>query len=118
MIARDTTLSSLYDARDKLADLIVQWAPDPCADPQARAAQADQLKGLILQRDQVNGAINAVIATAFQSVASPELVAASQELRGATDRLEQFGQTMDQLQGALKLADDIVQVASKVMKLA
>jgi hypothetical protein len=117
MIARDTTLSALYDARDTLADLIVGWAPDPQADAQVRAEQARQLKQLILQRDHINGAINDVILTKFQNVATPELLAAAQELRATTDRLEQFGKAVDELNAVIRVADDIVGAAAKVIKL-
>jgi len=118
MVARDMTLGSLYDARSRLGDLIVSWTPDPNADAVTRDAQADQLKQLILERDLVNGAINAVIATEFASIPTPELMAAAKELEQATGRLDAFGRSVAEANDVIKVADTIVRGAAVVVSLA
>ncbi|OFX25073.1 MAG: hypothetical protein A2V77_05695 [Anaeromyxobacter sp. RBG_16_69_14] len=114
MVVRDITLGSLYDARAKLTDLIIAWTPDPSAESAAR----DSLDQLILERDRVNGAINAIIATAFAGIATPELVSAAQDLARLTGQLKNFGKAVAGLNAVIKLADAVVQGAARVIALA
>jgi len=118
MVARDVTLSSLFEARTKLADLIVGWAPDAAGSEAERQAQADLLNQLILQRDKVNGAINAVIAASFQAIPTLELEQAAGELARTAGELEAFGKSITQLNEVLRVADLVVQAAAKVVSLA
>lgn len=117
MIARDETLSSLFDARRRLTEFIVAFAPDPIADPQVRASQAAALEELIMRRDQVSGAINAVIAAAFKEVATPELLAAAREVRALADRMQELGKSIENLKDAIGFADEIVKATTKVVAL-
>lgn len=118
MVPRDITLSSLYEARRKLGDLIVAWAPDPKADLATREMQADQIGRLILERDRVNGAINGLIAAEFASIASQDLMEAAQALPAMTEKLSAFGKSIAEVNEVLKLADEIVQGAAKVIHIA
>jgi hypothetical protein len=118
MVARDVALDSLYDARSALTALIVGWSPDPAADPAARAEQASGLEQLILERDRVNGAINAVIAAEFQDIATAELMAAARALGAATAQLKRFGKAIAEVNEVIKVADAIVQAAASVAGLA
>ena len=118
MVARDVALSALFDARAKLAELIVGWSPEPARSEAERRAQADKLNQLILERDKVNGAINAVIAAAFQAIPTPELEKATRELAQSARDLEAFGDSIAQLNEVLRVADLVVQGAAKVVSLA
>ena len=118
MLARDTALTSLFQARSKLTELIVGWAPDPKASAKTRAAQAAGLTRLLEQRDQVVGVINALVLTKFQTVATPELLAAAKVLQQTTAKLEEFGERLGQLESVLKVADQIVTAAGKLLALA
>ena len=114
MVARDITLGSLYDARAKLTDLIMDWTPDPKVGSTAR----DSLNQLILERDRVNGAINAIIATAFANIATPELMSAAQDLGRLTGQLRTFGKAVAEVNEVIKIADAVVQGAARVIALA
>jgi hypothetical protein len=118
MVPRDLTLSSLYDARRKLGELIVRWSPDPAADAATREAQIARLEQLILERDRVNGAISGIIGAEFEAIASPELMQAAQALPAIAEKLEAFGKSIAEVNEVLKVADEIVQGAAKVLKLA
>ena len=115
MVARDNALSSLFDAREKLSDLIVAWAPDANATPEVRDAQTKQLNDLLLQRDRVNGAISEVIATAFKNIASQDLLQATNDLAAVTKQLAAFGQSIQKINEVLKIADAVVAAAGKVI---
>jgi hypothetical protein len=118
MSARDDLLENLYAARERLSDLIVGWTPDPAADPETRKKQAEGLKDLLAQRGQVNRKINEAIAAAFKDVASPELVAASEQLGSLTRELKRFGKTVADVNRVIGLADQVLAAASKVIKIA
>lgn len=111
MIARDLTLSSLYAARDQLGALIVRWGP-------SSGSQPETLHQLLLARDQVSAAINAVIAVAFRDLPSPELLAAAKELSATTARLQSFGQSIAQVNEVLNAVEQAVSLAAKVIALA
>ncbi|SRR5260370_42837 len=118
MVQRDVTLSSLFDVRRKLGELIVSWSPDPEADPATQNTQREQLNALILERDQINGAINAVIATEFAGIPSPALTQATQDLQVSAEKLDALGKTIAEINDVLKIADAVLQGAAMVIKLA
>ncbi len=118
MRGRDEVLENLYAARDRLSDLIVAWSPDPAADVSTRKKQAEDLRALLDQRDQVSGKINEIVAAAFKDVASPELVAAAKELESRTATLQTFGKTVADVKGVIKIADQVLAAAAKVIKIA
>ena len=118
MSAKDDVLQTLYAARDRLADLIVLWSPDPAANVETRKQQAADLHALVAQRDEVNARINGIIAAAFRNVASSERRWASAELGSLTEKLQNFGKTVADVNEVLKIADQVVAAASKVIKVA
>src|SRR5260370_37300745 len=105
MVQRDVILSGLFDVRRRLGELIVSWSPDPRADPATQTTQREQLNALILERDQVNGAINAVIATEFAGIPSPALSQATQDLQASAEKLDAFGRTIAEINDVVKIAD-------------
>jgi hypothetical protein len=137
VIARDLTLSSLYAARDKLGELIVRWAPEPPVgggvppptgrgqaheqsepDEATRLTQAATLRQLLLARDQVSAAVNAVIGIAFRDVPAPELLAAARALAATTAQLESFGKSVAEVNEVLKRVDQALELTAKVLALA
>lgn len=118
MRGRDEVLDNLYAARDRLSDLIVAWSPDPAADASTRKKQAEDLRALLDQREQVSGKINEIVAAAFKDVASPELVAAAKELESLTATLQTFGKTVADVKGVIKIADQVLAAGAKVIKIA
>ena len=118
MPASEPPLTSLFAARRKLSDLIVSWSPDPKAPAKVRAAQARQLNRLLEQRDQVVGVINALALTQFQGVVTTDLLAAQKVLQQTTARLDAFGESLAQLESAVKVADQLVAAAGKLLALA
>jgi hypothetical protein len=110
------TLDTLFGARDKLTDMIINLSP-PQDNPAARANAQAQLESLVTARDRVSAAINQVITTKFNDLATG-LAGAIADLKATTKTLTDLSTTLANVNTAIQLVDQIVEAVGKIIKVA
>ena len=103
-------MKNLFDQRDALSDMIIEIKP-------RNEEERNQLRTLMQRRDGITGAINQIIAQKFNEVAEglEDKISALKEL---TDRLNQLGRKIDQVQAAIQIADQTLKLISAILALA
>jgi len=108
---QQATLSNLLDARSAIMDFIVEIKPD---DDAARA----QINLLSATYDALTAAINSAIAGNFAKlVNNAQLTQALGGIKDQTGQLNQLAKTLDNLQKAIGLADQILKLATDILEL-
>ena len=110
------TLDTLFGARDKLTDMIVNLAP-PLNDPTEQANAQAQLANLVTARDRVSAAVNQIIATRFNDLVSG-LSGAIADLKAKTKALTELSTTLANVNTAIQVVDQIVEAAGRIIKVA
>ena len=106
---KSDVLDSLFAARRKVSRLIIALSPK---DDRERASLDDLLR----DRDRLTAAINQVIDQQFTASWS-KLDGAASELSIATLKLEAVEAKVDRLESALKIVDEVLAAAAKVVGL-
>lgn len=108
-------LDALFDARDKVSDLIVHVTPS--ADPERRAQDKSQLDALLRRRDRISGAINSVIEATFHR-AGADLDAAIEDLHRQTAQLNKLAETIAGVVSAIGAIDALLGLIAQIVVMA
>jgi len=108
-MSKTEILDTLFGARDRLSDMIIDLKPT--------ADHKPLLQKLVQRRDLLTGAIGQLIRSAFDE-ASANLADSLAALEKQTDVLTGLSNTLDQVAVAIQVTDQIVQLVMSVVKLA
>jgi len=103
-------LNNLEEQRDQLSEMIINNTP-------VNKTQMEQLQTLMDQRDAITGAINQIIASKFNEAAAglAEKVSALEKL---TEKLKKLNKTMDNIDNAIKIGDQIIGLITSIVAIA
>ena len=107
---RADTLQNLFDARDKLSDMIISLKPE-------NDDQRKQLERLMQRNDRITGAINQVIAAKFNEVANG-LAEKVSNLEQQTAALNKLNNVINDVQNAIQIADEIIKLVIGILQIA
>jgi hypothetical protein len=104
-------LDELFGVREGLELRIIQLHP-------TSGEQTAQVSRLMTRRDHVTSVINAIIAAAFISIASPELLQAVQGLKDKAAALNALANAFDRIDEVLSVVDEVLGVVVRIVELA
>ncbi len=110
-MVKDDVLDKLYQARSDLNEQITELSS-------GGAKAKKQLPALSRRRDELEAAINTMIASAFPpSSACPELETVAKKLGEATDKLHCLERKIANVNACIAVGGQIIEIAKSIIKL-